>query len=178
MVLCRVNFEFSLEKLRVKLEREVNSQKPKLQVISEKKQELTKRLASLSDKENEMNKNIEQSLDEVSNDDLKHIVRDAMRMKQLEVNQLATWNSCTSFNIFFYPSKVALQEVKDQNLYLTKSLQARTEDSSKSEALLLQLMKTSKSLYLNLRVNDSVPSYMEADFNVIFCFYCSETRVL
>lgn len=107
-----VNFEFRLEKLRVKLEREVNSQKPKLQVISEKKQELTKRLASLSDKENEMNKNIEQSLDEVSNDDLKHIVRDAMRMKQLEVNQLTTWNSCTSFNILFILRRLPFKKLK------------------------------------------------------------------
>lgn len=49
---------------------------------------------------------------------------------------------------------------------MTKSLQARSEESAKSENLLLQLMKITKSLYLTLRVQDSVPTYMEADFNV------------
>lgn len=51
-------------------------------------------------------------------------------------------------------------------MYLTKSLQVRSEESAKSELLLLQLMKTAKSLYLTLRIQDLVPTYMEADFNV------------
>ena len=61
---------------------------------------------------------------------------------------------------------MVVQEANDQNLYLNKCLQARSDENSQSEMLLLQLMKITKSLYLTLRVQDAVPSYMEAEFNV------------
>lgn len=133
-----------LEKLRTKLEREINSQKPKLEIISQKKNELSKRLALSSSKENALSNEFQMVMYDLGNDELKQIIHDAMRMKQLEV---------------------ALQETKDQNQYLTKTLQVQSEENTKSETLLLQLMKTAKSLYLTLRVQDSVPTYMEADFN-------------
>ena len=75
---------------------------------------------------------------------------------------------------------MVVQEANDQNLYLNKCLQARSDENSQSEMLLLQLMKITKSLYLTLRVQDAVPSYMEAEFNVskdvflnitVFIFY-------
>lgn len=63
--------------------------------------------------------------------------------------------------------KVAVQEAQDQNAYLTRCLQAQADESMHTENLLLQFMKTTKSMYLTLRVQEAVPSYMEADFNVI-----------
>lgn len=74
-----------LEKLRIKLEREINSQKPKLETISQKKEELSKRLALCSSKENELSNDIQLAMQDIENEDLKQIVCDAMRMKQLEV---------------------------------------------------------------------------------------------
>lgn len=70
------------------------------------------------------------------------------------------------YSYFHLCFKVALQEVKDQNLYLTRCIQGHVEESAQTENLLLHLMKAAKSLYLTLRSQDSVPSYIEADFNV------------
>ena len=60
--------------------------------------------------------------------------------------------------------------MQDQNLYLTNCLQGHVEESAQTENLLLHLMKAAKSLYLTLRSQDSVPSYIEADFNASFIF--------
>lgn len=158
-----------LDKLRAKLEREVNAQKPKLESIKQNKEELSKRLAICASKENELSSNIELAMRDIENDDMKQIVSDAMRMKQLEVNYIQhVFSNEFITNFLFFFIKVALQEVKDQNLSLTKSLQLRSEESEKSELLILQLMRTAKSLYLTLRSHDSVPTYMEADFNVSY----------
>jgi len=133
-----------LEKLRSKLEREVSLQKPKLEVLSNKRKELENRLAVCSNKETEIHKNSEEMMSGVDNEEFKQILQDAMRMKQLET---------------------AVQGVKDQNSYLVKCLQSRTDESRHTEDLLLQLMKTTKSLYLTLRTQPSFASYMEEDFN-------------
>lgn len=76
---------FRLEKLRVRLEREINSQRPKLEMISHKKEELSKRLALSSTKESALSKDFELAMRDIDGDELKQIVCDAMRMKQLEV---------------------------------------------------------------------------------------------
>ena len=75
-----------LEKLRSKLEREVSLQKPKLEVLSNKRKELENRLAVCSNKETEIHKNSEEMMSGVDNEEFKQILQDAMRMKQLEVN--------------------------------------------------------------------------------------------
>lgn len=74
-----------MEKLRIKLEREINSQKPKLAIVNHKKEELCKRLALCASKENELSNDIESAMQNIGNEYLKQIVCDAMRMKQLEV---------------------------------------------------------------------------------------------
>lgn len=74
-----------LEKLRTKLERETNSQKPKLEIICQKKNELSKRLALSASKENALSNDFELAMRDLGNDELKQIICDAMRMKQLEV---------------------------------------------------------------------------------------------
>jgi len=61
---------------------------------------------------------------------------------------------------------VALQKCKDKNAHLNKSLQGHVEERARTESVLNQLMKTAKSLYLTLRMQSSVPEYMEEDFNV------------
>ena len=74
-----------MEKLRTKLDRDKNAQKPKLEIISQKKEELNKRLALSAGKETLLCKEFDRTMQDVSNDDLKQLVYDAMRMKQLEV---------------------------------------------------------------------------------------------
>jgi len=133
-----------LEKMRNKLDREVSLQKPKLEVLTNKREELSKRLTACSTKETELNQSCQELMAEIDNEEFKQILQDAMRMKQLET---------------------VLQEVKDQNSYLMKSLQSRSEESTQTEDLLLQLTKTAKSFYLTLRTQPSFSSYMEEDFN-------------
>jgi hypothetical protein len=162
-----------LEKLRSKLEREICSQKPSLEQVCKKKEELSKNLELSASKEIALSKEFELAMQNLGNDEMKQIVSDAMRMKQLEVQSL------NLFQPLFYPNfnsfclivlQVALQETKDQNSYLTKALQVQSEESAKSETLLLQLMKTAKSFYLTLRSKNALATYMEEDFNVILLF--------
>ena len=70
----------------MKLEREVSAQKPKLRVVGQKKEELSKRLNESIQKEAELNKNIEVLSQEGSSEEVKQIISDALRMKQLEVS--------------------------------------------------------------------------------------------
>ncbi len=63
----------------------MSAQKPKLEMISHKKEELNKRLALSTGKECLLSKNFERAMEDISSDELKQIVCDAMRMKQLEV---------------------------------------------------------------------------------------------
>lgn len=76
---------YRLEKFRLKLEREVALQKPKLEIVRNKKQELANRLAHSMDKEAELSARCDTILQDVGNEDLKLFIKDAMRMKQLEV---------------------------------------------------------------------------------------------
>lgn len=133
-----------LEKLRSKLEREKNAQKPQRESLLHKKQELNKRLTLNAIQESNLSASIKQLVEGSSNPQLQQIVDDALRMKQLEV---------------------ALQKCKDKNAHLNKSLQGHVEERARTESVLNQLMKTAKSLYLTLRMQSSVPEYMEEDFN-------------
>jgi hypothetical protein len=74
-----------LEKLRSKLEREICLQKPSLEQIGKKKEELSKSLELSASKEIALNKEFELAMENLGNDEMKQIVSDAMRMKQLEV---------------------------------------------------------------------------------------------
>lgn len=80
-----------LEKLRVKLEREIHAQKPKLEVVNQKKEELSKRLSESIQKEAELSKSIDALSQEGCTEDFKQIFSDAMRMKQLEVGIQILW---------------------------------------------------------------------------------------
>ena len=77
--------KYRLEKLRTKLEREICIQKPKLEVLANKREELSKRLASCSVKETKLYQDCQKSTESLANDEFKQIVQDSMRMKQLEV---------------------------------------------------------------------------------------------
>lgn len=74
-----------LEKLRSKLEREISSQKPSIEQIGKKKEELSKNLELSADKEIALTKEFELAMQNLGNEEMKQIVSDAMRMKQLEV---------------------------------------------------------------------------------------------
>lgn len=162
-MLTFMKFLIRLEKLRQKLEREVSLQKPKTEVVSLKKEKLKERLDSNLSKEANLNKRLESIMNEIKDDDIKQIIQDAMRMKQLEVT--CVFSIITSASLIS-PFKVALQEAKDSAIYLNRRIQAQAEESAQTETLLLQLLKAAKSFYLTLRVNESAPTYIEQDFNV------------
>ena len=89
-----------LEKLRTKLDREIALQKPKLEIVRNKKEELANRLADSVSKETELNNSCDTVLQTVSDEDVKQLVKNEMRMKQLEV----TWISFSfqsRLNTFF-----------------------------------------------------------------------------
>ncbi len=94
-----------LEKLRSKLEREISSQKPSLEQIGKKKEELSKSLELSADKEITLSKEFELAMQNLGNEEMKQIVSDAMRMKQLEVLH-STFYVCSfqNFNhdVFFF----------------------------------------------------------------------------
>ena len=71
--------------MRNKLEREVSLQKPKLEVLTNKREELEKRLSACSTKETELHSNCQELMAGIDNEEFKQILQDAMRMKQLEV---------------------------------------------------------------------------------------------
>ena len=96
-LICIINIS-RLEKLRVKLEREIHAQKPKLEVVNQKKEELSKRLSESIHKEAEMSKSIDALSQEGCTDDFKQIFSDAMRMKQLEVGII---NDIINFTLLF-----------------------------------------------------------------------------
>lgn len=79
-----------LEKLRQKLEREVNLQKPKLEIVQNKKEELKNRLTQSMSKEADLSNSCDTLMQNVSNEDFQQLMRDAMRMKQLEVREAGT----------------------------------------------------------------------------------------
>lgn len=74
-----------LEKLRSKLEREISLQKPKLEIVQSKKKELANRLTQNVNKESELSINCDLLTQNVNDEEFKQLVKDAMRMKQLEV---------------------------------------------------------------------------------------------
>jgi predicted nuclease with TOPRIM domain len=88
-----------LEKLRSKLEREISSQKPSIEQIGKKKEELSKNLELSADKEIALSKEFELAMQNLGNEEMKQIVSDAMRMKQLEVLH-STFYVATSFQNF------------------------------------------------------------------------------
>ena len=82
--------------MRNKLDREVSLQKPKLEVLTNKREELSKRLTACSTKETELNQSCQELMAEIDNEEFKQILQDAMRMKQLEV--LGLFNLLVSVN--------------------------------------------------------------------------------
>ncbi len=73
-------------------------------------------------------------------------------------------------------TQVAVQKCKDQNARLNKAFQLQAEENTKTEALLHQMMKTTKSLYLTLRAQPNAPDYMDEDFNVSVLMFSLRPR--
>ena len=70
-------------------------------------------------------------------------------------------------------TQAVVQKCKDQNARLNKAFQLQAEENTKTEALLHQMMKTTKSFYLTLRAQPNAPDYMDEDFNVrvLLCLF-------
>ena len=78
-------------------------------------------------------------------------------------------------------TQAVVQKCKDQNARLNKAFQLQAEENTKTEALLHQMMKTTKSFYLTLRAQPNAPDYMDEDFNVrvLLClFLCPRQSLL
>jgi len=102
--------------MRNKLEREVSLQKPKLEVLTSKREELGKRLAACSAKETELHNGCQELMTDIDNEEFKQILQDAMRMKQLEVPALIDFPLESALTCFYCLNRRSFKELRIRTL--------------------------------------------------------------